>query len=270
MIYVLAGTFQNLQLRRCWMSGDPSSVPLMSPCKEQSATLSSFYPPLCPQSCTTMASSKQILTLLPFQKQLEFYTVMLQMVVHVLHLSAELIHLQLICFFFLNYFLYLLCNSLVSHTFGISTSPVRVSSNGCESLRKLSEQVEGSRKYRDNPRLLLVLQGVFRDHLPSLQWGGNCISLQLLSCAVCRSSKMAYPCMLWLHQEREDTRRQASTEEVEGASRCSCSGTAIFKSRKMTPRKVLKGKKESTMVAWGPNIHCPSPASSSLISTSTY
>lgn len=80
------------------MSGDPSSVPLMSPCKEQSATLSSFYPPLCPQNCTTMASSKQILTLLPFQKQLEFYTVMLQLVVHILHLSAEVQHLQLVIF----------------------------------------------------------------------------------------------------------------------------------------------------------------------------
>lgn len=98
MISVLAGTFQNLQLRRCWMSGDPSSVPSMSPCKEQSATLSSFYPPLCPRNCTTTASSKQILTLLPFQKPLEFYTVTLQMVVHILHLSAEGKHLQLVIF----------------------------------------------------------------------------------------------------------------------------------------------------------------------------
>lgn len=54
-------TFQSLLLRRCWMSGDHSSVPLMSPCKEQSATLSSFYPQLCHQSCTTRGSSKKLI-----------------------------------------------------------------------------------------------------------------------------------------------------------------------------------------------------------------
>lgn len=56
---VCTDTFQSLLLRRCWMSGDRCSVPLMSPCKEQSATLSSFYPRLCLQSCTTGGSSKK-------------------------------------------------------------------------------------------------------------------------------------------------------------------------------------------------------------------
>lgn len=61
IVIVCSDTFQSLLLRRCWMSGDPSSVPLMSPCKEQSATLSSFYLQLCLQSCTTRGSSKKLL-----------------------------------------------------------------------------------------------------------------------------------------------------------------------------------------------------------------
>lgn len=56
-LYLHAGTFQRRLLRRCWMSGDHSFVPLMSPCNEQSATLSSFYQQLCLQNCITGASS---------------------------------------------------------------------------------------------------------------------------------------------------------------------------------------------------------------------
>lgn len=56
-LYLCAGTFQRRLLRRCWMSGDHSFVPLMSPCNEQSATLSSFYQQLCLQICITGASS---------------------------------------------------------------------------------------------------------------------------------------------------------------------------------------------------------------------
>lgn len=55
------------------MNGDPFSVLLMSPCKEQSATLNSSCLQLCPQSCTTRASSKKIQTCLPVEKQLAIY-----------------------------------------------------------------------------------------------------------------------------------------------------------------------------------------------------
>lgn len=64
-LFVHADTFQSLRLRRCWKNGGHSSVPLMSPCKEQSATLNSFYPQLFHLSCTTRVSSKKLIYKFP-------------------------------------------------------------------------------------------------------------------------------------------------------------------------------------------------------------
>lgn len=57
---VHSGTFRSLPLRRCWMSGGPSFVHLMSQCKEQSATLSSSSQQCCHQIYTTRATSKKL------------------------------------------------------------------------------------------------------------------------------------------------------------------------------------------------------------------
>lgn len=78
------------------MNGDHSSVHLMSPCKEQSATLSSFCPQLCPQSCITRALSKTCQSWLPVEKHVNISLIILLMVVCILHLSASLQLLKLL------------------------------------------------------------------------------------------------------------------------------------------------------------------------------